>query len=72
MSFHDLSNEQKKDALGRGYIAMFASRDSVEEATEYLHEILDTLQPHDKIAVITAFQVLENTKILNEVQNVNV
>ena len=64
MDYYDLTKKGKEEALDRGFVPMFASRDSVLEAQEYMDEALESLEPHDKVAVITAMQVLENTKIM--------
>jgi len=40
---------------------MFATKGSIGEAYEYAYTIIETLEPKDKVAVITAMQVLINT-----------
>jgi hypothetical protein len=40
---------------------LFATRNTIEEAYEYAYSIIETLDPVDKIGVITAMQVLVNT-----------
>jgi hypothetical protein len=67
-SIYKLSNEKQKEALDMGYVPMFASRDSMEEASEYFTQALESLAPHDMIAVLTAFHVLKNTEILIELE----
>jgi hypothetical protein len=68
MSFHKLSTELKQKALDMGFVPMFASRDSIGEAKEYFETVMESLNPSDRIAVYTAIQVLENTKILFELE----
>lgn len=40
---------------------LFATKDSIGEAYDYAYTIIETLDPKDKVAVITAMQVLINT-----------
>jgi hypothetical protein len=68
MSIHDLSKEKQEVALAMGFVPMFASRDTLEEANEYFMMIVESLSPGDKVAMLTAHHVLENTKILLELE----
>jgi hypothetical protein len=68
MTYHDLSPEQKELAKKKGFSSMFASRDTLDEAYDYMNKIVATLNPTDALAVITAFQVIKNTEILVELE----
>jgi hypothetical protein len=66
--YEDLTQEQKEVARKKGYTNMFASRDSVDEAYDYMNKVVGSLSPADALAVITAFQVIKNTEILVELE----
>jgi hypothetical protein len=68
MSFYKLSPKLKQKALDQGFVPMVASRDSLDEAMDYFNMVMEGLSPADRIAVLTAVQVLENTKILLELE----
>lgn len=68
MNIHELDSKKQKKALDMGFVPMFASRDSMEEASEYFANVLESLNPADRIAVLTAFHVLKNTEILIEIE----
>ena len=40
---------------------LFATRNTNEEAYEYAYSVIETLDPKDKVGVITAMQVMVNT-----------
>ena len=65
LSYDKLSDADKKKAQDMGYSGIFASRETIGEAIEYFNMIIESLPPSDRIAVITAVQVVENTKILS-------
>jgi hypothetical protein len=41
--------------------SLFATKNSIEQAYEYAYSVIETLDPMDKVGVITAMQVLVNT-----------
>jgi hypothetical protein len=51
-----------------GYVPMFASRDSIEDAHDYFNDVMESMNPSDRIAFLTAYHVLKNTEILVELE----
>ena len=64
-----LNQVQKDRALSMGFQTMFAERETMDEAEGYFQMVLDTLRDGDKMAVITAFNVMRNTEIYLKVQS---
>jgi hypothetical protein len=59
-----MTEAEKEAARKRGWLPMFAHRDSVSEAYTYAMDVAVTLCSKDKAAAITAIQVLVNTYAL--------
>jgi len=59
--FNKLSETEKQIARDNGYHGIFSARDTVEEALEYAGIMSDSLKGADKVALMTACMVLNNT-----------
>jgi hypothetical protein len=58
----DAARDDVMDLASGLQAQLFATRDTIEEAYEYLYVVIDALEePSDKVAVTTAVQVLVNT-----------
>lgn len=64
----DLTDSQIKLIQDLGYNGMFAARDTITEAHEYLMSVADACGKHNRIYVITAAQVLVNTLLIELVK----
>ena len=65
MNVHDLP-EETREYLGKiGYCGLFADRETVAEAQEYLNDVATACGKGNSVAVITAAHVLLNTVILH-------
>lgn len=62
-----MNEEEIRKALG--YCGLFASRDTVQEAMEYVHTIADACGKNNKVGVLTAVGVFHNALIDHIVRN---
>lgn len=59
--FKDLTVTENRKAKDMGYMPLFAERETVQEAYDYMMRIIDRMLPGDKQAAITGFHVFINT-----------
>lgn len=62
------SKDALKDAVGYGFIGLFAYRDKLSEAYKYGMEIIDTIPDGHKSGALVAFQVFVNTNAIIQVR----
>ena len=68
--FYEIDEKLQERAEKLGHCAMFADKESLQEANEYALEVLNTLHGDARIAALTAYQVMFNTMVLGIVQGV--
>ena len=55
------SSELQEKAAKFGYHGLFGHRETLQEAYDYAMQLIDTIPPEDRIAVMTGLHVLMNT-----------